>query len=119
MVEKFYERKCPVKYCSEPGDLVIGRILDRQGEHYRVDIGDRFEALLQFYDFEGATKRNRPNLEHGDLVYVRVLRTSQNTGAMLTGKSLNNKKTWSSGEAEFGPLTGGCPLTCPISLIQQ
>jgi exosome complex component RRP40 len=118
MVEKFCSRNCPVKYCSETGDLVIGRIIDRQGEHYRVDIGDRFEALLQYYDFEGATKRNRPNIEPGDLIYAKVGRSSINSSAILTCKSTQNKKTWSSGEAEFIPLTSGYLIKCPVSLSQ-
>jgi exosome complex RNA-binding protein Rrp4 len=34
----------------------LGKVIGRAGEHYRVDIGNRFEALLHFYTFEGATK---------------------------------------------------------------
>jgi exosome complex component RRP40 len=117
--QPFSSRTLPLKYCSEQGDLVIGRIIDRQGEHYRVDTGDRFESLLQYYDFEGASKRNRPSFESGDLVYSRVQRTSLNSGALLTCKSLTNKKTWSSGESEFGPLTGGYLMSVPISTCQK
>ena len=119
MVENFVSRKCSIKYCSEIGDLVIGRVTERQGEHYRIDIDDRFEALLQYYDFEGATKRNRPIIEQGDLIYARILRTSINSNALLTCKSVNNKKTWSSGEAEFIPLIGGFNFSCPIALCQK
>lgn len=118
MIESFNSRILPLKYCSEPGDLVIGRIIERQGEHYRVDLSDRFEGLLQYYDFEGATKRNRPTLEPGDLIYARVQRSSINSSAILSCKSSNNKKTWSSGEAEFGPLISGYCFNCPIRLCQ-
>ena len=118
MVENFYNRKCSLKYCSETGDLVIGRIIDRQGEHYRLDLGDRFDGLLQYYDFEGATKRNRPMLEPGDLIYARIQRTSMNTNAILTCKSNTNKKTWSSGEAEFGKLSEGYMFDLPIFSCQ-
>ena len=118
MLEAFCSRRCPAKYCSESGDLVIGRIVDRQGEHYRIDIGDRFDALLQYYDFEGATKRNRPILESGDLIYARVSHSSVNSNAMLTCKSANNKKTWSSGEAEFIPLISGYLISGSVALSQ-
>ena len=118
MVEAFCIRQSPLKYCSESGDLVIGRILDRQGEHYRVDINDRFDALLQYYEFEGATKRNRPILENGDLIYTRVSRSSLNSGAFLTCKSANNKKTWSSGQAEFIPLIDGFLINGSVPLSQ-
>ena len=118
MSETFESRISPIKYCSEVGDLVIGRIIDRQGEHYRVNIDDRFDALLQYYDFEGATKRNRPALEPGDIVYSRVLRTSINSSAILTCKSNTNKKTWTSGEAEFIPLIEGFVFSCAIALCK-
>lgn len=118
-MDLFISRVLPLKYCSEPGDLIIGRIIDRQGEHYRIDTSDRFDSLLQYYDFEGATKRNRPSLEPGDLIYARVQRTSISSGAVLTCKSAINKKTWSSGESEFGPLQGGYLISIPISLSQQ
>ena len=39
---------------------------------YKLDINDRFEATLESVDFQGATKRNKPNLELGDLVYCKV-----------------------------------------------
>lgn len=41
-------------------------------ENYGVDIGGPFRALLPVLAFEGATKRNRPHLQVGDLVYGRV-----------------------------------------------
>ncbi|EFN53535.1 hypothetical protein CHLNCDRAFT_59733 [Chlorella variabilis] len=60
------------RYTPSPEDVVIGRITDRHSENYGVDIGGPFRALLPVLAFEGATKRNRPHLQVGDLVYGRV-----------------------------------------------
>ena len=38
----------------------------------RVDIGTAEPASLSYLAFEGATKRNRPNVTVGDLVYAKV-----------------------------------------------
>lgn len=48
----------------------------KAGDYFRVDIGAPDLALLSFISFEGATKRNRPNLKVGDLVYGQILLAS-------------------------------------------
>jgi exosome complex component RRP40 len=94
-------------------------VIGRAGEHYRVDIGDRFEALLQFYDFEGATKRNRPMLESNSLVYARVLTADKHSQALLTCKSPTNPKSWFTGEAQYGLIKAGLLIKTPVSTCQQ
>ena len=37
-----------------------------------MDIGTAEPASLSYLAFEGATKRNRPNVSVGDLVYAKV-----------------------------------------------
>lgn len=54
------------------GDSVIGVITERYGESWTVDIRGPFAATLDALAFEGVTKRSRPNLVAGDLVYARV-----------------------------------------------
>ena len=44
-------------------ESVIGAILEKHGENYVVDIGGPFSAALPVLAFEGATRRNRPNLQ--------------------------------------------------------
>mmetsp|Transcript_34404 Transcript_34404/g.60311 ORF Transcript_34404/g.60311 Transcript_34404/m.60311 type:complete len:186 (-) Transcript_34404:1285-1842(-) len=109
----------PRKYCAQPGDLVLGRVVGRAGEHYRIDIGDRFEALLQFYDFEGATKRNRPMLEPNMLIYARVQTADKHTQALLTCKSPTNPKSWFTGESQYGLVKSGLLVHVPVSVCQQ
>ena len=49
-----------------------------------VDINGPFPALLPLLSFEGATKRNRPNLKAGDVVYARVAAASRDMEPVLT-----------------------------------
>ena len=114
----FISRKNTRKYTSQPGDLVIGLVLGRQGDYYQIDINDRFTALLQYYDFEGATKRNRPHLETGSLIFAKVKSSNPCMNAVLTCSSSHNKKSWSSGEAEYGPLQKGYLSDCSVPLCQ-
>jgi exosome complex component RRP40 len=44
---------------------VVGQVIARSGENWRVDIGSAQMATLDGLAFEGATKRNRPNLKAG------------------------------------------------------
>lgn len=54
------------------GDNIIGLITAKHGEFYKVDVGSSQSATLSHLAFEGATKRNRPNLQIGNLVYCKV-----------------------------------------------
>ena len=58
------------KYVPAPQELVIGQVVQRVGENYRVDIGSAHSANLDGLAFESATKRNKPNLK------VRIAVTS-------------------------------------------
>ena len=45
------------------GDPVIGIITMRLSEAYRVDIAEALPATLDHLAFQGATKRNKPDLK--------------------------------------------------------
>jgi hypothetical protein len=51
------------KYVAAQGDPVIGIIMAKHAEGYRVDIGTSQPASLDGLAFEGATKRTKPNLK--------------------------------------------------------
>lgn len=51
------------QYIASPKDLVLGTIVNRHAEGYRVDIGSAQMASLDALAFEGATKRSKPNLK--------------------------------------------------------
>lgn len=44
-------------------EKVIGIITNKGGESYQVDIGSCMAASLPFLAFEGATKKNKPQLK--------------------------------------------------------
>ena len=50
----------------------MGVIVERYADNFAVDIQGPFLASLPVLAFEGVTRRNRPNLHPGDLVYARV-----------------------------------------------
>jgi hypothetical protein len=50
------------QYVPMVDDMVIGIIVERLGENYRVDIGSAAYATLPILGFDGATKKTRPQL---------------------------------------------------------
>lgn len=52
-----------IQYVPAPQESVLGVVLGRSGEGWRVDIGSAHSALLDGLAFEGATKRSKPNLK--------------------------------------------------------
>jgi len=61
------------QYIPGAQDPVVGVVIARSGENYRVDIGAAHSATLDALAFEGASKRFRPNLK------VPVLASDINT----------------------------------------
>ena len=55
----------------------MGTVTAKVGDIFRVDIGGPDLALLNYTSFEGATKRNRPNVKVGDLIYGQIILTSK------------------------------------------
>ena len=51
------------QYVPTKEERVIGIVTNRIGESFKVDIGGSIQASLSGLAFEGATKRNRPNLQ--------------------------------------------------------
>uniref|UniRef100_A0A0N5A8N1 Ribosomal RNA-processing protein 40 n=1 Tax=Syphacia muris TaxID=451379 RepID=A0A0N5A8N1_9BILA len=82
------------RYVPQNGDTVIGIIAPNSGsEMFKVDIGAVDYGYVNFLSFEGkllffnlicATKRNRPTLKTGDLIYARVISASKHSETELT-----------------------------------
>ncbi|KAK3754873.1 hypothetical protein QZH41_011352 [Actinostola sp. cb2023] len=60
------------RYVPVKEERVIGIVMNKSSENFKVDIGTSMPASLSFLAFEGATKKNRPNLQIGDIVYARL-----------------------------------------------
>ena len=62
------------QYLPRVNDQIIGIVEDRGGsDFFKVQIFSGSSALLGRLSFDGASKRSRPELRRGDLVYCRVL----------------------------------------------
>jgi len=61
------------RYTPSPPEPILGIIVARHAEGYRVDIGSSQSASLDALAFEGATKRNKPNLKVLTLLSSRSL----------------------------------------------
>jgi exosome complex component RRP40 len=89
-------------YYPSINDTVIGVIRKRYTDTYLVDINTPKLACLSVLDFDGATKRNRPELEIGDAVYGKITSCSNDTEPIIT--CLNQKTEQNAQDTQFGPL---------------
>ncbi|KAI8987235.1 hypothetical protein BDF20DRAFT_849010 [Mycotypha africana] len=102
------------RYIASAGESVIGIILARMAEYYRVDIGTAQSAILPVLAFEGATKRNKPNLALQSLVYCRVSMANPDMESEL--ECINP----TTGKADgFGELSGGYMFKCSLGLCRR
>ena len=94
-------------------DPVLGVITHKMMEFYRVDIGSAHTAVLPALAFENATKRNKPNLNVGSLVYARVVAASKDIETELACTSIQGKADG------FGELQSGLPIAISSRLSHQ
>lgn len=88
------------------GDQVVGIIEERGGDYYMVNIFSGTHCVLNRLSFEGATKRNKPELRRGDLVYARVISTLEGGDIEISCLHPGSiKKDWTTGETVQAPLT--------------
>lgn len=52
-----------LQYVAVRGENVLGVVTNKAGDVFRVDIGTSEQASLSYLAFEGATKRNRPDVK--------------------------------------------------------
>ena len=66
-------------------------------------------------EFEGATKRNKPDLNVGDIIFCRIQISNRDMQPILTCKSPSFNKSWVSGEALFMQLKEGYIFQCSLN----
>jgi exosome complex component RRP40 len=81
---------------------VIGQILAKTADFYRVDINSARSATLSTLSFEAATKQNHPMLNTTQLVYSRVATANKDIDPEIECVDLASAKA-----AGFGELKGG------------
>eukprot|EP00842_Homolaphlyctis_polyrhiza_P006243 jgi/Hompol1/661/HPOL_004256-RA len=102
------------RYVPSLGEPVVAVVVSRHTENYRVDIGGPHQASLPVLAFEGATKRNRPNLEPGTLVYARMSLANKDMEPEI--ECINP----ASGKADgFGELKGGFLIKCSLGMCRS
>lgn len=74
---------CSRQYVPVNGERVVGTVVSKVGFACRVDIGANELATLSLLAFEGATKRNRPDVNVGDVVFARIIAPARAVEAEL------------------------------------
>ncbi|TIB94031.1 hypothetical protein E3Q19_00663, partial [Wallemia mellicola] len=101
------------------GDSVIGQVIFRGSEGYRVDIGTATTANLDALAFEGATKRNKPNLKVGLLVYARISLAHKDMETELECLNPTTGKAEGYGELKGGILADNLDINKCKSLLEK
>jgi exosome complex component RRP40 len=92
--------------------------MQRNAEFFLLDINSDSLAVLSTLEFQGATKRDKPNFQEGSLVYCRVIESDGLASTKLSCISPLDKKAWNSGEAFFGLLEEGFVKDFPVSFCR-
>ena len=90
------------RYAAQPGDHVVGAVVQVQSDQFVVDVGGAHSAVLPALSFEGATRRNRPQLRAGSLVFARVASAGRDAEPELSCVDEDGRL----GAAGFGELAG-------------
>ncbi|EIM85950.1 exosome complex exonuclease RRP40 [Stereum hirsutum FP-91666 SS1] len=102
------------RYVPAPQESVVGVVTGRMGEGFRVDIGGAHNASLDALAFEGASRRNRPALKVGSVVYARVSLAHKDMEPELECFDAQTRKA-----EGFGELKGGFLTRCSLKMCRQ
>lgn len=98
------------RYVPAVGDLVVGIIIGQFADSYKVSLSSFSSSVtLPYMAFPNASKKNRPTLKIGDLVYARVSSAEKELEAELECVDSTTGK-----DAGFGLLDGG--MTVDVTL---
>ena len=93
------------RYIPHAGDLVIAQVQRSSMDYFHLSICPHTpQAILPQFAFEGASKKTRPQLRAGDLVYAKVLSANRNMEVEL---ACVNPSTGKSEPEGLGPINGG------------
>ncbi|KRY47636.1 Signal peptidase complex catalytic subunit SEC11C [Trichinella britovi] len=63
---------CEKAYFPYAGDRVVGIVVGKWMDYWKVEIGAWKTAIIHYLSFENATKRMRPVVNMGDVIYGRL-----------------------------------------------
>lgn len=108
-VDSYRKRYVPVK-----GETVIGVVVNKSGDIFKVDIGSSEQASLSYLAFEGVTKKNRPDIKIGDVVFAKLLEASRDMEPELVCVDSFGKR------GKLGVLQeDGFIFTCSLNMIRK
>lgn len=111
---KFWVEGNSRRYVPAVQEPVVGIVCARQGEGWRLDIGSAHQASLDGLAFEGASRRNRPNLKVNSLVYARVSLAHKDMEPELECFDAQTRKA-----EGFGELKGGFLVRCSLKMSRN
>ncbi|ODV86820.1 hypothetical protein CANARDRAFT_117800 [[Candida] arabinofermentans NRRL YB-2248] len=110
----YYIESNTKRYIPNVNDFVIGTVVGTISENYRVSLNDfSTTVLLNQLAFPNATKKNRPFLKTGDLIYARVLRSDPDLEVELDCIDPTTGK-----EGGFGLLNGGLNFNVKLAFAR-
>ncbi|KAK5998803.1 Exosome complex component RRP40 [Cladobotryum mycophilum] len=102
------------RYMPRVGELVIGTVQRSAAEVYYVTLSDyTAPAILPQLSFESATKKTRPILAPGALVYARVTLANKHMDTELECVSSSTGKS-----DGLGPLAGGMMFSISLGMAR-
>ena len=103
------------RYVPQVNDLVIGQVTRSATDLYYVNLSPyTANAALPHLSFEGATKKTRPQLQPGALLYARVTLANRHMDPEIECVSATT------GKAEgLGPLTGGMAFDVSLPFARR
>merc|ERR1712241_349314 len=119
-VDTHSKRYVPVK-----GEYVLGIVVAKAGDAFRVDIGTAEPASLSYLAFEGATKKNRPSVNIGDVIYARLLVASRDMEAELVCVDSYGKRAGMGVIGSIDPIntnvmaSNSLLFTVPLNLVRK
>ena len=118
---RFYVTNNQRRYVPAVGDTVVGIVVDRTTDFYRVRLHGTGVAQLPILAFDGATKRNKPNLAVGASVFARVAVCNKHLDPELSCQAAGTgpKKDWMTGQSVYGELKGGTLVHVSTGLARR
>ncbi|KAK0510259.1 hypothetical protein JMJ35_007653 [Cladonia borealis] len=93
------------RYIPQPNDLIIATVHHSSTDIYHCSITPHTAfAQLPQLAFEGATKKTRPQLNSGSLIYARILSASKHTDPEIVCYNPSTGKSEGMGELKGGML---------------
>ena len=102
------------RYYPQVQEPIIGVVEGKMGDGYKVGINSSFSAFLDSLAFEGATKRNKPNLTVGSIVYGRIIIANRDMDPEMSCVAVSGKSEG------FGELsTSGALVQVGLNLARR